>query len=158
MKIIQDHPVATEFALQSGKLIQNFGLVELTSYRWIHALSGSDIAVEISHEVPLAKRIDIVLKLLERDTKLSADHKERATRLWKQVRDKGCELRNTVAHGTAALVIAGQDSTGEVKEAGILKMRKWQDTDQMIGIDELKSAVNTTGQIVQALNGLLEKA
>ena len=48
-----------KFALQSGKLVQNFGAVDLTSYRWSGVLLGSRVAVEISRQVPLAKRIEI---------------------------------------------------------------------------------------------------
>lgn len=67
MKLSKDNPATLEFALQSGKLIQNFGVVELISYDWIGALSRSAIAVEIAREVPLAKRIDIIVRLLGRN-------------------------------------------------------------------------------------------
>ncbi len=155
MKIAKDHPATLEFALQSGKFLQNFGLVEMTSYRWIAVLSGSPIAVEISREVPLAKRIDIVLKLIDRDTKLATEKKEKARTLWKQVRDKGCELRNTVAHGTVGLAIAGDDPTAQPQIVGVLKIRKWSDADELVSIEELKGAVNTTAKIVEELNELL---
>jgi hypothetical protein len=147
-----------EFALQSGKLLQNFGLVEMTSYRWIEFLSGSGIAVEISRELALAKRIEIILKLIDRDSKLADDRKEKARTLWKQVKDKGCELRNTVAHGTVGLAIAGEDTLAEPMVVGLLKIRKWNDTDELMSIDELKGAVNTTARIVEELNALLGDA
>jgi hypothetical protein len=67
MKLLRDQPTTNEFALQSGKLIQNFGVVELISYRWIEFLSGNSTAMEISMELPLSKRIDIIIKLLKRD-------------------------------------------------------------------------------------------
>jgi hypothetical protein len=155
MKIVKDHPAALECALQAGKLLQNFGLVEMTSYRWIEVLSGSGIAVEISRELVLAKRIEIILKLVDRDTKLAADKKEKARRLWKQIKDKGCERRNTVAHGTVGLAIAGDDTSAEPKVVGLVKIRKWSDTDELMSIDELKGAVNTTARIVEELNELL---
>lgn len=158
MKILKDHPATVEFALQSGKLIQNFGLVELTSYRWIGTLSKSDVAVEISMELPLAKRIEIILRLLERDKTLSTERKCRAEKIWKEVKDKGCELRNTVAHGTVGLMIAGDASSAEPQAVGILKIKKWKDTDQLMSIDELKRAVNATARIVEELNVLVEDA
>lgn len=144
-----------DFALQAGKLIQNFGLVELTSYRWLGVLTQNPMAVEISRELALSKRIDIVLRLIDRDTKLGADEKDKARTLWKQVRDKGCELRNAVAHGTVGLAIKGDDPTAQPHAVGILKIRKWSDTDALISLDELRGAVNSTAQIVEELNELL---
>lgn len=87
MQIAKDHPETLKFALQAGKLIQNFGVVELTSYRWIHSLTGSAAATEISMELPLAKRIEIILKLLGRDTTLKTGAREKAMELWKQLKD-----------------------------------------------------------------------
>ena len=159
MKILKDHPATLEFALQSGKLIQNFGVVELTSYRWIETLSGSSVAVEIAMEVPLAKRIDIILRLLDRDTPFfDSEQKDKAKTLWKQVRDKGCELRITVAHGTVGLGFEGDHTSSEPVTAGVLKLRKWSDTDQLMSIEELKDAVNTTANIVEQLNAMLGDA
>ena len=156
MKFLKDHPATQEFALQSGKLIQNFGAVELTSYRWIATLSGSAVAVEIAMEIPLAKRIDIILRLLDRDTPFNdIEKKGKAKTLWKQVRDKGCELRNTVAHGTVGLMFDGDEASREPVATGVFKLRKWNDTDQLMSLEELKDAVNVTAKIVEQLNSLL---
>ena len=156
MKFLKDHPATQEFALQSGKLIQNFGAVELTSYRWIATLSGNAVAVEIAMEVPLAKRIDIILRLLDRDTPFTdTEKKDKAKTLWKQVRDKGCELRNTVAHGTVGLMFDGDQASQEPAATGVFKLRKWSDTDQLVSLEELKAAVNVTANIVEQLNSLL---
>ncbi len=151
MKVAKDHPVSEEFALYAGKLIQNFGVVEVVSYRWIELLSGSAIAAEISKELPLARRIEIVLNLLARDPKVPQITKERATGLWRQVRDKGCEIRNAVAHGTVLLALPDGDTTQPPKLAGILKSRRWQDEDHLVSLEELKAAVNTTSRIAEEL-------
>jgi len=124
MQIAKDHPATLEFALQSGKLIQNFGVVELTSYRSIRWLSGSDVATEISMELPLAKRVEVILKLLDRDKTLPGDARDKAKDLLRQPKDKGCELRNTVAHGTVGLSFPGGDASADPYAIGILKLRK----------------------------------
>ena len=152
MQFKKDHPASAEFALQSGKLIQNFGVVELTTYRWVQRLSGSAIATEISMELPLSKRIDVILRLLSDDTKLGQDQTERAIVLWKEVK-KGCELRNAIAHGTVGLLF-GEDN--ELQVAGIMKLRKWKDSNELISIEELRDGVNTTQRIAEELNALLE--
>jgi hypothetical protein len=156
MKLLRDHPATHEFALQSGKLIQNFGIVELISYRWIEALSGNKVAMEISMELPLAKRIDIILKLLAREPKgLAPEKVDEAKSLWSQLRDKGCELRNAVAHGTVGLQFPTDDVTGQPQSAGILKLKKWSDTDQLLTLEELKGAVNVTSNIAEKLSAIL---
>jgi hypothetical protein len=155
MNLAKDHPATLEFALQSGKLLQNFGVVELTSYRWIAALSGNLVAVEISRDVPLAKRIDIVLKLIDRDAKSPPEKKEKARALWKQLKNTGCPLRNIVAHGTVGLSITGDDPGADPQWIGVLKINKWTDTDELVSLEELKGAVNTTAKIVEELNLIL---
>jgi hypothetical protein len=156
MKLMGDHPATIEFALQSGKLIQNFGVIELLSYRWIEALSGSTIAMEISMELPLAKRIDVILKLIARGSPtLPGEAASEAKQLWSQLRDKGCEIRNSVAHGTMGLKFPTEDTSQDPQDIGILKLKKWSDTDQMIGVSEVKAAVNTTSAIAKRLNELL---
>jgi hypothetical protein len=155
MKIAHDHPSTSEFALQAGKLIQNFGVIELTSYRWIEALSASAIAAEISKELTLGKRIEIILRLLHRGNTLSAELKARAETLWKKVKDEGLERRNTVAHGTVSLSLLESDPSFEPQTIGILKIKKWQDTDELMGLDELKNAVNVTYKIANELNAML---
>jgi len=156
MKLMGDHPATLDFALHSGKLIQNFGVIELLSYRWIEALSGSTIAMEISMELPLAKRIDVVLKLIERGLPpLTSDAAIEAKQLWSQLRDKGCEIRNSIAHGTMGLKFPQEDTSKDPEEIGILKLKKWSDTDQMISVGEVKAAVTTTSAIAKRLNELL---
>lgn len=155
MKIARDHPSTTEFALQAGKLIQNFGVIELTSYRWIEALSASGIAAEISKELPLGKRIEIIIRLLSRSNLLSSEQKARAETLWKNVKNEGLERRNTVAHGTVGLSLIESDPSLEPQTIGILKIKKWQDTDELMGLDELKNAVNVTSKIANELNAML---
>ena len=155
MNFIKDHPIAVEYATQSGKLIQNFGVIELTSYRWIGFLSKCEIAVEIAREVPLAKRIDIIVKLLGHgDHKLVK--KDEALRLWKQVRDKGCEVRNAIAHGTVGLFFRGNPASEEPQSSGVLRLKKWSDVDELISLAEVKDAVNTTAQIAEQLNQILD--
>jgi hypothetical protein len=158
MQIAKDHPETLKFALQAGKLIQNFGVVELTSYRWIHSLTGSAAATEISMELPLAKRLEIILKLLGRDTTLKTGAREKAMELWKQLKDKGCELRNTIAHGTVGLSFPENDASADPQAIGILKLRKWQDSDQLLSLEELENAVNVTARIAENLNEILDLA
>lgn len=155
MNLIMDHPVAVEYAVQSGKLIQNFGVIELTSYRWIGFLSKSEIAVEIAKEVALAKRIDLIVKLLGRDDQKLVK-KDEAVRLWKQVRDKGCEVRNSIAHGTVGMVFAATPEAEEPMSSGVLKLKKWSDADELISLAEVKDAVNTTARIAEQLNQILD--
>jgi hypothetical protein len=156
MKLLRDHPVSEEFALLSGKLIQNFGVVELLSHRWIEVLSRSAIAMEIAMELPLAKRIDIIIRLLARShNDMSAEQVTEANTCWSQLRDKGCELRNSVAHGTIGLRFHEDDTMSTPEVAGILKLRKWSATDQLLGLDELKGAVNVTHNIVEKLSKML---
>ncbi len=107
-------------------------------------------------EIPLAKRIDIIIRLLARDPKgLSAEKVDEAKSLWSQLRDKGCELRNTVAHGTVGLKFATEHVAGQPQSAGILKLKKWSDTDEMLTLEELKAAVNVTGNIAEKLRAIL---
>jgi hypothetical protein len=155
MKIARDHLSTTEFALQAGKLIQNFGVIEITSHRWIEALSQSAIAAEIEKELTLAKRIEIILCLLPHNKTLVPELIAKAEELWRKIKDKGLEVRNTVAHGTVSLKLIDNDPSLEPQTIGILKVKKWQDTNELMSLEELKNAVDVTAQIANELNAML---
>ena len=155
MKLLKDHPSTVEFATQAGRLIQNFGVIELLSFRWIELLAKSSVAAEISQELTLSKRIDIIVKLIERDTP-QPEKKDDAVRLWKQLRDKGCELRNVVAHGTIGLQFADDPETANPQTSGVLKLKKWAPTDELVSLQEVKDAVIVTARIAEELIGHLE--
>jgi hypothetical protein len=70
-------------------------------------------------------------------------------------RDKGLEVRNTVAHGTVSLALIENDPSLEPQTIGILKVKKWQDTDELMSLEELKNAVNVTAQIANEVNAML---
>lgn len=154
MKITRDHPATTEFALHAGQLIQNFGVIEITSHRWIEALSQSQVAAEIGKELTLAKRVEIILRLIPQSKALSPEQKSKADDLWRKIKDKGLEVRNTVAHGTVSLAFIDDDPTLEPQTIGILKVKKWQDTDELVSLEELKNAVTVTAQIANELNAM----
>jgi len=158
MNLLKVHPAADDFAFHSGKLLQNFGVVELDSCRWVAVLSNSDIAGEISAEVTLSKRIEIILKLLERAPgRLAPEDDAKARTHWKVLRDKGCDLRNTVAHGALALAFDGADTGAPPSVSGILKRKKWGTHDELMSVEELKDAVTKTAAIVEQLRSLLER-
>ncbi len=154
MKITRDHPSTSEFALQAGKLIQNFGVIEITSHRWIEALSQSTVAAEIAKELTLAKRVDIILRLLPNNKLLTPELTSKAEKLWRKIKDKGLEVRNTIAHGTVSLAFIDNDPSLEPQTIGILKVKKWRDTNELIGLEELKNAVNVTAQTANELNAM----
>lgn len=62
MKIVEDHPATCEFVIPTGRLIQNFGVVEMASFHWLEFFSGGEVAVKIEKEVPLARRIDAIMR------------------------------------------------------------------------------------------------
>lgn len=53
-------------------------------------------------------------------------------------------------------MIEGDDPLATPATLGVLKTRKWTDTDELISIEELKGAVNTTAKIAEELHQLLE--
>jgi hypothetical protein len=57
--------------------------------------------------------------------------------------------------GTVSLALTAADSSLAPETIGILKHRKWQDSDQLMGLDELTNAVNVTAAIANELNVLL---
>ncbi len=155
MGILLNHPAAQEFSPLIGSLIQNFGVIEITSHRWIEALSQSAIATEISKELPLGKRIDIIRKLLPHNQVLTPELKSKADDLWRKIKDNGLEIRNTVAHGTVGLTFLDHDPNLEPQTIGILKVTKWQTHDELMTIEELRNAIDVTAKIANELNAIL---
>jgi hypothetical protein len=48
------------------------------------------------------------------------------------------------------------DAVESTAASGILKLQKWQDSDQLLSLEELKAAVTTTAPIVEHLNEILD--
>jgi len=137
----------------TGKMIQNFGVVEYISLRWIGVLTGNEDAVNIAMELTLATRIKVVVKLIETKNKFNENTKSSALKLWKELLNDGLPKRNIVAHG---MLVTKKDINGAILNQGPLKIKKWTDSDELMTHEELANTVTVTKNIIVELEKILK--
>ena len=84
------------FAGMVGGLLLNFGALEFISYRWAEILSTDKVVRDLAIDMPLAKRIGLIKRLIERSG-WREDQKKEAESLWSEVLELA-KARNTLAH------------------------------------------------------------
>jgi hypothetical protein len=104
-----------------GKLMLNFGTVELQSHLWIDHLSHDDLLVDMALEAPFGRRVDLIHQLIDRE-QLPPSLKERAHEAWKAASALS-EIRNAVAHNPLVWGWRGPEQ-GEPDFVGIPVIRK----------------------------------
>lgn len=103
LQITTNHPETLVFVEAVGKLIQNFGLIELQTYDWISALQSDSMVLEMARRSKLRDRIEVIKKMIQRSSLLSAESKGRLVDLWASVIPHS-EVRNIVAHSGVSWV------------------------------------------------------
>ncbi len=76
LMVAQNHPETLPFVEAVGKLIQNFGMIEMQTYEWISVLQTDPIVLEMARRSKLRDRIAVVNKMIERSQLLSPESKK----------------------------------------------------------------------------------
>lgn len=79
-----------------GKLMINFGGIELYSYIWIIELSRDEVLLDLAVDLSFGRRVELILHLIERE-RMPKGWKANSTDLWNAAK-KLAEVRNTIAH------------------------------------------------------------
>jgi len=145
-----DHPATTEWVGLIGKLLLNFGSIELMAFAWLAALSNkNDIVLDLVAEMALGRRIKLILDLIPK-SELASSSCNIAEKRWKEVQ-KLSDLRNRVAHNPIVFGWHGAEENGAPKFIGIPNMKK-RSIDRLVDLVTLKQAVDQTARIAQHLN------
>ena len=137
------------FAGMVGGLLLNFGSLEFISYRWAEVLSTDKVVRDLAIEMPLARRIGLIKRLIERSA-LADGEKQNALSLWNEVLELA-KTRNTLAHNPL-LERTEQDGSTTF---GVINFREMKGTGPFALCPVLPTDVHSAGCRAGALVGLL---
>jgi hypothetical protein len=141
-----------------GKFMVNFGGVEWTTFLWIDRLSDDVVLKELTIEMPLSRRIDVVKKLLERrdlPKKFLQDSKS----AWGRA-EKLAKLRNDLAHNPVVFGWHGSEEQRAPDFIGSLNFRKAKAgvprATPILELAALNRGVDEAAAVAQKLHTILE--
>lgn len=153
------NPTETEPWLEPiGKLITNFGAIELHTYWWVAALSGSveKSRAMLRSRIQFGKRADFVLKLL--DDPMWESIRDQAHPIWIQAKEMA-KFRNSFAHNPLAFFAPKDDKLEPW--AGIpdvARLREPKETrDRLATLEELNIKISEIYELAIKLFDVLEK-
>jgi len=107
IKVAVDSEHTKPWLAPLGKLVANFGVLELFSYQWIAKLGGQPALAAVAKDL-FAKRVGTLKDLLH-TAKLPHPIKVTATKLWDEALQIGKE-RNAILHNP---IVFGYSTAGE---------------------------------------------
>jgi len=143
-----------------GKLIVNCGGVELLTFLWIRELATDIVLFDLAIDLPLNRRIELILALAE-ERKIEGNLLQRVRTSWKEVAQLA-QVRNIVAHGPIAFGWNGPELPGHPPDflgTPVLREMKRNKTGKVriAKIDGLEVVVNRSAEIAAGLSQLLDE-
>ncbi len=135
-----------------GRLIANFGVLELQSYWWITALTGDPDRSRkaLKSKLPFKTRVSEIEKLLDRNE--WSEIRATSGPLWSRAKQLA-DIRNGIAHSPLAYFV--EDGATVAQWVGIPdvgRLRNAQPTGEpLITLDGLREAVVEVSELAQAL-------
>jgi len=143
-------PVTEPWILAVGKLILNFGVIELLSHRFLAELARDPVLTWVGGEMPLGKRKDLNVDLVRRE-KLDKEAKNRLVELWQGVK-RLSTIRNTIAHGPLLFRWSGE----EVGDPDFIAVPNIRATARKKGRDRVLVTLKELNTAVDEISGLAQ--
>lgn len=152
LQITTNHPETLQYVEATGKLIQNFGVIELYTYDWISVLQTDSMVFEMARRSKLRDRIEVIKKMIQRSPLLSDESKERLVALWSSIIPHS-EVRNIVSHSGVVMGFLNNDPAQPITVKGVLnlKPRDKSRESEFISVEEINGSVNATSRIASSL-------
>lgn len=150
-----NHPSSIVWAESIGKLLLNFGALELLTYLWIAYLSNrDDVVLDLASEMQLNRRINLILELLRR-SKVDEVRRDQIAIKWKNVQPF-LELRNAVAHNPVMFGWKDKLTDTEPDFIGIPNLKK-RSLDLAVDRGKLKESIDAVAKLAQELRVYLDE-
>ena len=140
-----------------GKYMINFGTIEILTYLYIEILSHDEVVYDLSMNMTLSRRLDLINKLAEKrypGSEITVDIK--------QITEKAKHLstfRNNIAHNPLMLGQTNDGSNDTVAFIGIPKWKKSLDRSAvpMISAKNILLGVDAVVELAKNMNATLEQ-
>jgi hypothetical protein len=152
------NPSETEPWLEPiGKLITNFGAIELHTYWWLNALSNSpDTSKQfLKKKKPFKQRVERIIVFL--DGLASKPLKTKAITAWEQALDLA-KFRNSIAHSPLVFYRPHDGSDSLVMVADVSRLNQTvENLEPLSTLEQLNSKIDSLVALANTLTKLLEE-
>ena len=151
IELVLDQSVSKQWVDLIGRLILDFGAIELLTYKWIHGLKKDERLLFESLDMTLKSRIDLIKKFISSLT-IDKNLKDKVKAKWNKVKEIS-KLRNIIAHNPLIFVWKGKEE-GPPDAIGIPKLRQLKKSSitQAISLIELQDSIDELARIVKELH------
>jgi len=150
-----------EWAGNIGKLLLNFGALEMQSYLWLEALSAEENEVINASKKQFSWRLQRARKLIKK-RKFESSVEMEMLKVW-ECSEKLASFRNQIAHNPLVFSYSKREPDGAPDNIGILSIRKSKNDKTPFNIvnlwslEKLKLAVDAVSENVCNLTELYDK-
>lgn len=148
-----DAPLSTAWIERVGKLILNFGVLELETYLWLVQLSEAPDRIPEFTSKPFALRAQEISAFV--DTRaFSGEWKISARSAWCEALEHA-QLRNRIAHSPLAFGWSGPAEEGEPDFIGVIDLRRRDDRQNpLVSKSEMDVVINSIVTLASRLSSL----
>lgn len=158
---VSDYKGSQEWAENIGKLLLNFGALEIQTFLWLESLSADENEVINTSNKQFSWRLCKVRKLIK-NRKFESSIESEMLKVW-ECSEKLAVFRNKIAHNPLVFSYSKQEPDGSPKNIGILSIRKSKNDKtpsnilNLWSLEELKRAVDAVSENVSNLTELYDK-
>jgi len=139
-----------------GKFMVNFGGIEWVTFLWIDRLTDDRVLKDLTLEMPLARRIEVIRRLLG-SRELTKKLLNEARSVWGKA-EKLAHFRNDIAHSPIIFGWHGPEENRPPDFIGSLNFRKANkpEATPLVEFKALNRAIDDAAAIAQKLHDLLK--
>ena len=138
-----------------GKLMLNFGAIELLSLVWVDTLGQDEVLRYVALEMQFSKRVELILRLVKR-SRLPTDLDKRIRETWAAAK-RLSDLRNDIAHSP---LVFGPQEDRPPDHLGTWNVRKvrTQPVVPLVELSAVRKGVNEVVKVTKLLDDLLKES
>ncbi len=148
-----DAPYSTAWIARVGKLILNFGVLELETYLWLVQLSEAPEKLPEFSKLRFAQRVEKLMGLAK-DRAYSPNWEAEAQKCWNETLDQA-KFRNRIAHSPLTFGWNKEAEEGEPDFIGIVDLQR-RDASQnaLASKAEMDGVINSVVSLATRLSSL----
>ena len=148
-----DAPFSSAWVTRVGKLILNFGVLELETHLWLVQLSEAPEKIPQFTKLWFSDRVRLIQEFAEKRA-YSDDWKSKSLELWNEALNHA-KFRNHIAHSPLAFGWNGESEKGEPDFIGVVNLQRRDATQNPLASkDEMDGAINAVVSLATRLAAL----
>ncbi|MDO8706772.1 MAG: hypothetical protein Q7J84_17720 [Sulfuricaulis sp.] len=148
-----DAPFSAAWIARVGKLILNFGVLELETYLWLVQLSEAPKKIPEFSKLPFAQRVEKIMEFVK-SRAYSENWKAEAQKCWNEALDQA-KFRNRIAHSPLTFGWNQEAEEGEPDFIGIVDLQRRDSSQNALASKaEMDGVINSIVSLATRLANL----